>query len=365
MRCSLPHDAIAIAERLLVPGRPARGYLATQLSNTATFWNPQNFGNAVLPPAYIYEPFYLYLALMHAGYTVDFVDGTAIERNLVSNQYTTTQLAIKDWVQAGGTLVVLPGAAVRDEYNALTDLNNQSTVILDQVLGLRPRGPDTTSISLTGARWQTPARSAFTSAQKATLTIGSLVPSDCQNPRVCPPLTSGTTMPFYGNNVTDLVRSGASSLATASMVGTGQIVDAITVNTYGSGRAFAYAFYPGYEYAMTGAVAGGGLPLGYEAARRTLAAAPIRVNTPSPVQVDQPMVEVLRVDSTTPTGTAIVLLNWTGRALGSVTVSIPGAGALRTVSTIEQSHVTTSVDAGGNRIVTLPLKTVDVIMLDP
>jgi hypothetical protein len=58
-----------------------------------------------------------------------------------------------------------------------------------------------------------------------------------------------------------------------------------------------------------------------------------------------------------------VLLNWTGDPLSSITVTVPKAGRFTRVTSVERGTV--SADTSGETVkVTLPLKSVDVLMLE-
>jgi hypothetical protein len=70
----------------------------------------------------------------------------------------------------------------------------------------------------------------------------------------------------------------------------------------------------------------------------------------------------LRLDSDR--GTAIVLLNWTGAPLTSVTVTVPNAPIAARMASIERGALQPATDAAGRLTVTLPLATVDVLMIE-
>src|SRR5262249_33217738 len=132
------------AEKLLFPGRPRRGNVAIYLPGISNLWD------TVSSPYIVYqnEIKFLHYALVHAGYTVDFVDDYDIASGaLQQRKYTTLyvtgpnvandenmipqppnspsnpppipspQHQIQSWVKQGGVLAVTPGGGVADEYN--------------------------------------------------------------------------------------------------------------------------------------------------------------------------------------------------------------------------------------------------------
>ncbi len=62
-------------------------------------------------------------------------------------------------------------------------------------------------------------------------------------------------------------------------------------------------------------------------------------------------------------GIAIVLLNWTDEPIASLTVSVPQIGKFRKVTSLESGAVKSTL-AGSTLKVTLPLKSVDVLMIE-
>ncbi|MGB8698545.1 MAG: hypothetical protein WCD18_03935, partial [Thermosynechococcaceae cyanobacterium] len=125
-------------EHLLFPGQPVAGSVAIFLPNASRLWDSQSRA-----PYYSTEIQYLHVALIHAGYRVEFVDDLDIAQGKLSQRpYTTLYLTgpnvsalaqqqLKTWVETGGTLVVMPGGGVADEYN-------EPSTLLDPVLGVVP-----------------------------------------------------------------------------------------------------------------------------------------------------------------------------------------------------------------------------------
>jgi hypothetical protein len=329
------------AEPVLYPGRPQRGNVAVLLPGTSNLWDPVN-GTKL----YQQEVWGLDYALVHAGYTVDFVDDTDLASGALSSRgysalYLTgpnlsaaAQSAVKDWVAGGGTLVVTPGAATADEYNAPTS-------ILDAVLGLQPR---------------TAVRSLavpFTGIDSLTLTGGSAAAAFGTGSMGLWGTTSALTPAAGGASIEGTLKSGAAGL---------------TLNHYGTGIAIAYGFFPGWQYWLSPSLESNStvtalprLPQDWGQEQRQLADAPaVLANTPRPVTVSQPVVEADRLQSDK--GIAITLLNWSGQPISSLTVTIPNAGNFTIVCTAQGVPVQTQVN-GTTLQVTLPLDHVDVLML--
>lgn len=128
--------------KVLFDGRPRRGNIAIYLPGISNLWDPDS-ANII----YQYEMMFLHYALIHSGYTVDFVDdydlaSGAIQQRKYTTLYVTgpnvangknqgAQDQISSWVKQGGVLVATPGAGLVDEYNA-------SSNIFDTILGLAP-----------------------------------------------------------------------------------------------------------------------------------------------------------------------------------------------------------------------------------
>jgi hypothetical protein len=330
------------AEPVLYPGRPEQGNVAVFLPNTSNLWETQNG-----VPLYESNPelFGLHYALVHAGYTVDFVDDTDLAKGALADRgYTTLYLTgpnvaaaaqqqVKNWVAAGGTLVVTPGAATADEYNRPTD-------ILDPVLGLQMRQPIRDRL--------------YTGTDAITL---------FDDPTA--KFFGSGTMNLYGRGYA-LTPDGATVEGTLNSGGAG-----LTVNHYGTGpikgTAIAYGFFPGLQYWLSSSQSIftftdlPRLPQRWGQVQRQMADAPATLaKTLKPVTVSQQVVEADRLQSDQ--GIAITLLNWTGQPISNLTVTVPNVGPFTTVWTANGVPVHTELD-GDTMQVTLPLDHVDVLLL--
>lgn len=321
------------SERLVHPGRPARGKIALLVPAASRLWETDQ-----REPYYYQESFGLHYALTHASYTVDFVDDTDLAGDQWTKRgYTTlyitgpnvmakAQERVAAWVRGGGTLVATAGAGVADEYNT-------PTTKLDSVLGVQTRLPIRVAVEPDESR---PVTNRLL-AKDARFATGALN--------------------LFGP-VATLVPAGASELA-ALQSGSA----AITANTFGAGRGIAYSFYPGAQYWYTADRSDlKQLPRNWGAAQRRLAVAPVQIaKTPRPVTVSQELVEAARLQSEK--GIAVVLLNWSASPINDLAVTIPKVGKFRKVTTA-QGVALKSTFAGDTLKVTLPLKDVDVLMIE-
>jgi hypothetical protein len=319
------------AERLLYPGQPRRGKVAIMGAGPSMLWdeNPTR-------KMYQREWLYLHFALTHSGYTVDVVDETDIEHDqLAARGYTalyltgpnvglTAQGKISDWVESGGVLAVVLGAAVADEYNT-------SSSRLDPVLGLGQR-------------------SAVRDIEDNRLVPGGTM--TLANPAF------GAGLIALGAPASPLPTAGASVAATLPDGGA-----AITVNSYGQGQAIAYGFFPGRQYWQTPDVVNPHrLPLRWSPDKRRLAVAPAALaKTPFPVKVSFDLIEACCLDSDH--GIAVVLLNWNDKPFQSVTVTVAGAGHYQKVTSVQHSSLTPTT-CGDDLVICVALEYVDVLLIE-
>jgi hypothetical protein len=323
------------AERLLYPGRPERGKVALLLPGGSALWDAK----ADLPH-YFHEMWSLHHALVHAGYTVDFIDeADVVGGALASRGYAALYLTapnvpaaaqdrIAGWVHDGGTLAMTPGAAVADEYNEAADR-------LSPVLGVKPR----------------PAGRPF--VPKETTWEGLRATAKLHGDA----RLGADALDLYGP-VEPVVPDGAAVLARFESGGA-----ALTRHRHGKGQALAYGFFPGWQYWRTpDRTRQAGLPRGWGRAQRALAAAPARLaDTPRPVRLSLEVVEACRLQSDR--GIAVVLLNWADEPIDRLTVTVPRAGGFRNITSLERGPVEAAREGDGVRV-TLPLDHVDVLLIE-
>lgn len=333
-------------ERLLYPGRPERGKVAVHLPSASSLWNEDS-----RMPHYHQEVWSLHHALVHAGYTVDFVDDDDLAGDaLVSRGYSVLYLTgpnlarkaqeqVRGWVAGGGHLAVLPGAAVADEYNTPTDL-------LAPVVGMKERravreAAPQLSENLAPADLLTIPNTSMVPANELALALGSPPPP----------------VPIYGP-VIPLEVEGGRMLARFRSGKVG-----MAAREYEKGSVVLYAFFPGWQYWVSPDRSDRShLPRGWGKWQRHVAVAPARrAQTPRPAWASVQGVEVCRLQSEK--GVALVLLNWTDRPLAKVTITVPKVPGIRKVTSVERSPITGAAE-GDTVKLTLPLKSVDVLLLE-
>jgi hypothetical protein len=322
------------SERLLYPGVPERGKVAILIPSASRLWEQQQRGSL-----YQSEVYGLHSALIHAGYSVDFVDDVDLSGDAWGKRgYTTlyitapnvaadAQAKIVAWVRDGGTLVATPGAGVADEYNT-------RVTTLDTVLGVEGRR-DVRDGETPRAPGQKPSDHLVAKDQRFATTSMEL-----QGP------------------VTALKMTTAAPLANLQSGGA-----AITGNTFGKGRGLAYAFFPGWHYSHSPTWSDGSkLPQNWSEEIRKLTVAPVKIAaTPRSVTVSKEGVEAVRLQSEK--GIAVTLLNWTGEPITDLSVTLPNTGKFRKVTAASGAAVQSTPGAGTIKV-TLSLKDVDVLMVE-
>jgi hypothetical protein len=231
------------------------------------------------------------------------------------------------WAKAGGTLVLLPGAGQADEYN-------EPTRLFDEAMGV-------TRVMQPRAMWPTPQQ--LSSSTSIAVTGGDSGPLPALN--VVGPFTTMQTLPR------------ARVLASAGDR------PAVVAMEHGKGQVFSYAFWPGHEYWHSADRSGSDhLPRNWSAEARQFVTAPARLaHAKRWVHVDQPGVEACLMESDA--GVALTLLNWTGRPLEKVQISLPDGVRFRAARAARAGDLKIHhTDAGPT--ITMPLSTVDVLLME-
>lgn len=136
----------------------------------------------------------------------------------------------------------------------------------------------------------------------------------------------------------------------------------ITMNVRGTGKAYAYGFFPAWQYWITPDRRNPQrLPQGWGARERTWATAPA-ASVAKPVEVNVPGVEAIRLNSSQ--GVAIVLLNWPDQPIANLQVIVHNAAGFGRATSVERGTLASTV-VGGDVTVSLPIANVDVLMLRP
>jgi|GEM_PF-431329 len=323
------------SESLLYPGRPRDGTVAILFPQTSQAWNTNSAACC-----YMSELYGLHAGLIHESFPVDFIDdfdveGDVLGRRQYSVLYVTApnlsekaQKAIVSWTKAGGTLVMMPGACAADEYNdpasVVTAFAGNPHGNVARVAAPRQHelaGCPRTEIRLTDTRVGTNALS--TPAHVVTMNGGK----------------DGIILAKYGGGT-----------------------PAMTERKTGKGRVVSYGFWPGISYWFSpDRSERDRLPVGWSAAARQAVTYPARIaKARRHVEVSEPLVEACLLESDA--GVAVTLLNWSGKTLDSVRLTIPGLSSSN-VHSVEKGKIKARQEEGG-LVVSLPLRTVDVLLID-
>ena len=321
------NSLIGRAEDLLYPGRPVASHVALLIPSSASVWD-----DSPLSPLYNMETRGLYLALVQNGYQVDFVDETSLANGDLSRRnynliYVTApnvaagaQQKLNEWIRAGGTCVFSPGAATADEYNT-------PTTILDEARG---------AISGVPARFT----QASGAGERHSIAFNG---ADWGNTYTAP-------RPIVPLQVRD---------ATVEATSEGQPV--LARHRFGQGLCASYGFWPGTHYYDQTKDGYGPAVRGIDASLvKVILAAPRLTRAPKNASVNVPNIETARLES--PVGIALTLLNWSSSEQNEIEVTIPNAGAVKSVGSAEQGRLDYTRE-GDTLRVRLPLRDADVLML--
>ncbi|MCM8758533.1 MAG: hypothetical protein NC906_02005 [Candidatus Omnitrophica bacterium] len=322
------------SEKLVAPGRPKNGTVAILLPQASQVWEKDS-----KMKAYMWELYGLHEALTHENYPVDFIDDFDIEDGILKkinyavlyvtapNLSDKAQKNIIDWVSAGGTLVMMPGACSFDQYD-------EPLTILTKITGIK--NP-----------------SVERAAQPHPYEIDRVKKTKV----VCKDERFGVEDMFVKFQTVPLTPTTGKSCAVFED-GSSAIVE----STYGRGRVFYYGFWPGITYHLSpDRTDYKKLPEGWSEKARKMVTVPARIaGTPKFVEINEPLVEGCYLLSDK--GIAIVLLNWSGKPMTETEITINDAENTTKVESVEQGNL--RWEKSGNKVVVkLPLKTVDVLML--
>lgn len=353
--------AIGEAEELLWPGKPPRAPVAILHPQSAQLWDvptpttgPQPLRIKILSHGagnsstvdYVAEVFNLYLALQHANIPVEWVDEEDLTAKGLSpykalyvtalNIPTEGIQGIKQWVNAGGTLVTVIGAGTHDRYN-------EPSTLLSDFTGLKEEARPRFLIEVLGRETKPPIHEA-----------------------------NGAAGAFKA-----IVRGKLAGSAPAGATVEAKWADdnspAIVQRVLGKGRVYHYTFMPGLSYIyssedmlkLTGATPIGRFPTGFSSTLRDWIARPIRqANVQPPVALSTPMIETPLLLSDK--GAAVTLLNWNNEPQKNLSVTVKVPFAVGSAGSVQQGKLTFKQAVPGQVTVTLPnLDAADVLMLRP
>lgn len=326
---------IGKADRLLAPGRPRDGSVAIIFPQSSQVWDAGPRSNC-----YQQELYGLHAALIHENYPVDFIDDFALEAgDLERRKYSTiyltapnlsvkAQRALRDWTRAGGTLVLSPGAAAADEYHEPVD-ELRSLIGATQAVVPRVAPPHYSQ--------------AFRAPRTPIRVLDDAL---------------GVKDPFAISQTVSLIPTTAQALATFHDGSA-----AATATNVGQGRIIAFGFWPGVTYWLSpDRTDPTNLPTDWSQPVRQLVTWPARqASATRHVLVSEPGIEACLLES--PAGFAITLLNWTGRPIPEVRITIPGLKSCRVAASVEHGPLQFQATNRGLAL-TLPLSAADVVMID-
>lgn len=336
---------LAKGERLLAPGKPRAGSVAIVFPQASQVWDPTS-----APNAYLQELYGLHAALIHDGFPVDFVDDFGVEAGDIARRkyaavYVTApnlsrkaQSQLIEWVRAGGTLVLAPGACAADEYD-------EPTAELRDLIGAQQA--DVPRI----------APPHYSQAQRIERVPVAIVRDDGAE--------SNRDAPFAISQVAPLRVAGGTALGEFASPAAEHARAAVVEMRVGRGRLLTFGYWPGVTYWLSSDRSRQDrLPSDWSASARRMATLGARVaQAARPVTTSVPGVEACWLESAE--GVAIVLLNWTGRPLEKLRVDVRVEGAaFRKVASAELGELRVDRGEGGSLTTTLPLETVDVLLLD-
>jgi len=130
-------------ESFLYNAAPTRSSVALFSTGACMIWDNID----VIDSTYTCDLKGIYAALIHEGYTIDFIDDRDIEGGFLTkrgyqilnitapNISSKSVIEIDSWVKNGGNLLVTQGAGIYDEFNSLS-------LSLNNILGVKNRASD-------------------------------------------------------------------------------------------------------------------------------------------------------------------------------------------------------------------------------
>jgi len=316
----------------------------------------------------------IYYALRHAQVPVDMlseddvIDGLAKDYQVIyvcqQWMHSKALVALQKWVENGGTVVSLAGGGFLDEFNKPNPAANAFYGVRGQEL---TRDPDLVK------KYLLVENTPFLTKQDLPL----YQPIDYVKWTGKAPI----------ENVPVIVWKQKLAAADGQVLGT--FTDgspAVVRKTHGKGRAVLFGFLPGQAYLKSGlpirpADRGSSddafthfLPTEMDKALRARIVDDfLPAGFTRPVECSEPLVETTCID--TPTAAlqdnsagiqarlGVPLINYTGKPIAKLTVTIAGLGAAKSVRSIERGVLKPTFQ-NGNMTVELPLEVADMLLID-
>ena len=307
----------------------------------------------------------IYYALRHAQVPVDFlseddvIDGLAKDYKVI---YVTQQWlhskavsALRKWAEAGGTVVALAGGGFLDEFNRPNPDAGVLYGVKDQQLIRDPKFLDYILIE----------NKPFLSKQDL--------------PRYKPFATAA-----WGEGGRKVENVGVIAWKQNVQPADGKVVGtfsdgkpAVIEKAHGQGKAVLFAFLPGQDYLRKALplrpVDRGScddsythfLPTGMDPiVRRAIVDDFLPAGFVRPVVCSETLVESACIDTYRPARRlAVPLINYSGKPVPQLTVTIAGVTKVANVRSVEQAKVEHKIE-NGNLVVTLPLNITDMLLVD-
>jgi hypothetical protein len=308
---------LARAEHIIAPGAPRKTRVALLYSISADLWQPWGY-------IHMLERRATYLALVHDQYLVDMLTEEDVAAGRLKDYdvlYTVdpnisarATTAIKQWVWDGGYLFGACGAGSRDEFNepghGLAAVFGIGAAIRSEVRPdeYRVRG------SLNWIDYFDRIRLDRTPLLGEPAAFGVL------GVRITFTPTTGQVIGRFKENTPAAVR-----------------------HDFGSGKAVYFGACPGLSYLKDAGFVPMELKERYPPAqRRILTGFAGARGVPRLVELSHPVVEAGVYDA--PAGTALVLANFTYRAIEALTVRLPLPKPVRTVRSVERGPLRFTVE---------------------
>ena len=298
----------------------------------------------------------IYLALRHAQVPVDFIteddviDGLAKDVRLI---YATQQhlhskavKALAAWVEAGGTLVALCGGGYIDEFGK----------------------PNPDAIALYGARGETILKDPSLTMILTKQDLPPSTPIDVASWGAGSAAVSGIEVIAWKQKLEPTDGKALGTFATG--------LPAVVAKAHGKGRAVLFGFLPGQAYLKSA------LPLRPPDRGATddafahflptemnprLRAALVDAFLPQafirPVECSTPLVETTCIDTAEPARLAVPLMNYTGKPIGKLTVTVRGIARATSVRSVVHGKLKPAIK-DGTMTVELPLDVADMLLVD-
>ncbi len=307
----------------------------------------------------------IYYALRHAQVPVDFLSEDDVIEGLAGDYqviYVTEKWlhsraveALGKWVRDGGTLVALCGGGFYDEFDQANPQANALYGVAAQKVADDPR-----------------LLEILTKADLPFLTKQDL------------PLYEPFDYVSWGEGDRKVERAGVMVWKQALKVGDGKVIGAfqdgkpaVVEKKQGKGRTVLFGFLPGQAYLKSGLrvipydrgwndeSAAHYLPTTMDPQlRRALVDDFLPAGFVRPVACSEPLVETTCIDTEKPAKRlAVPLMNYTGKPISQLTVTIPGLARAAGVRSVEHEKVAYAFKDGG-LTVTLPLEVADMLLID-